>query len=545
MTQISDAELPPAAYLRRRDGRSRRTEGTTRRVFRLALCGLLLGSCGCYEERESSVGVVAEDSSSKVYSKGGQRIAGYTDITGRHHEYWGHVKLRTDGSLEFSPASPPRRMKKSARAVKFSLSRDSVQMLKVLNVNTTRTTLGVIGSALLFGALLAKESCPFIYAWDGEQWVLEGDPYGGAITRSLERADWCELEHLVAVEGEYRLLLTNEVDETQHTNSLELLVVDHPPGTTLVMDRQGGTHAFRSSGSLLSARDEQGRDLTHWLNRTDDVVWTADLTKAARQEAVTDTRNHLTLRFLRPAGAERVFLISHISTGFWGSHMIRRMLELRGDRVGEFYAWVDSSESNRQQLMAWNAREELFELFPEVRSGDRWQRQDMIPGAGPMVSETRALALDLSGVVGDTVEIRLHPPVGFWYLNSFQLGWDEAGATVTRVAPRAARGAAGAEVVRALARADDRYLDFPSKGDRAELAYDAPPARAGMTRTVFAEARGWYELHLSADQPADLAALEKLTWEPGYIVRRALREYAEFERTGVLSKAGADRERRN
>ena len=39
----------------------------------------------------------------------------------------------------------------------------------------------------------------------------------------------------------------------------------------------------------------------------------------------------------------------------------------------------------------------------------------------------------------------------------------------------------------------------------------------------------------------DLAALEKLTWEPGYIVRRALREYAEFERTGVLSKAGAER----
>jgi hypothetical protein len=160
-----------------------------------------------------------------------------------------------------------------------------------------------------------------------------------------------------------------------------------------------------------------------------------------------------------------------------------------------------------------------------------------------MVSETRAVALDLSGVVGDTVEVRVHPPLGFWYLNSFRLGWGEGEAKVTRVAPRAARGGAGGRAAAALARADDQYLDFPTKADRAELVYEAPPARAGMRRTVFAEARGWYELHLAADQPADLAALEKLTWEPGYIVRRALQEYAEFERTGVLSKAGADRGR--
>ncbi len=77
------------------------------------------------------------------------------------------------------------------------------------NFDGGRTALAVVGiSAGVFLGIVAiaaatKESCPFIYSWDGERWVFDAEPYGGATTRGLERDDFSELENLVAVNGEY------------------------------------------------------------------------------------------------------------------------------------------------------------------------------------------------------------------------------------------------------------------------------------------------------------------------------------------------------
>ncbi len=87
----------------------------------------------------------------------------------------------------------------------------------------------VVAAVLVAVAIVAatKDSCPFIYSWNGEEFVFDGEPYGGAITRGLERDDYSELEHLQAAGEIYRLRITNEVRETQFTNLMELWVVDH------------------------------------------------------------------------------------------------------------------------------------------------------------------------------------------------------------------------------------------------------------------------------------------------------------------------------
>jgi hypothetical protein len=72
-------------------------------------------------------------------------------------------------------------------------------------------------------------SCPFVYSHDGSIYVLDGEPYGGSICEGLARTDLCELEHLLAVNGKYRLIVSNELDETQYIDELALLVIDHPP----------------------------------------------------------------------------------------------------------------------------------------------------------------------------------------------------------------------------------------------------------------------------------------------------------------------------
>jgi hypothetical protein len=415
-----------------------------------------------------------------------------------------------------------------------------VKTLFLIQANVPGTILAVIGVTVLAAAIVVgvavatKESCPFIYSWDGRRYVFDGEPYGGATMRALERTDWSELEQLRASHGQYRLMLTNEVDETQHTNRIALWVVDHPTGTTVVMDREGHAHAFRALLPLTAARDETGQDLLPWLRSNDHAAWYPNLRAYAREDSLGDTRNHITLEFARPPGATRVFLVSNAATGQWGSHMIRTMLGMRGNRVHEFYAAINDSPLYRQQLLEWNRREELFELFFEVRRGDEWVHQDFIPGGGPFISESRAIPVDLAGVTGDRVQIRLHPPIGFWSLNSFHLAWEEAEASVTELTPESGSGVGGASVVNALRAVDSLYLDFPDRGDRTTLAFKAPPTRPGMERTVFAETRGWYEVHLHDLGEPDLAAIQRLTVEPGFVVRRALREFAEYERTGVM-----------
>ena len=506
-------------------------------------CALVTLVLGCSTTSQRTVSEAARDPGTAIHGKKGQRITGYVTTDGTHHELEGYVRVVSPDTLEFSV--PPLRATYDRSMVKvppFRVPLDSVQTVFVRHTRTAETillTVGVLAGvalAVVAVALATKESCPFLYSWDGDQYVFDGEPYGGATMRSLERTDWSELEHLVPAGGEYRMLIANEVDETQHTNRISLLAVDHEPGTTVVMDYEGRPHAFRRLVPLAAAGDATGADLLPWLQERDLVAWYPDLKSLASSDSLADTRSHITLEFPRPAGVSRAWLLADVATGQWGSHRIRSMLGMRGSRVDEFYAAINSDPRAREALHAWNEREELFVLHPELEREGRWERVGTLLGGGPFLSEWRAIPIDLSGVQGDTLRLRLHPPIGFWSLNSFHLAWEESEARVRELEPVRARGDGGVDVLGTLLEQDDRYLDFPRTGDRAEVIFPAPEPAPGLDRTVFARTAGWYEIHLySRGAPPDSAGLERLTREPGYAVRSALREYAEFRRSGVLA----------
>jgi hypothetical protein len=183
-------------------------------------------------------------------------------------------------------------------------------------------------------------------------------------------------------------------------------------------------------------------------------------------------------------------------------------------------------------------REELYHLFVHVQAGAEWQRQEYLPGGGPVVGECRAVPIDLRGVDGDTVRLRLQPPIGFWSLNSFELGWEEQPVQLARIFCDTARDERGRDVRAALESDDDLYVDFPTTRHQVRLEFKAPPPSPGRERRLFAACRGWYEVHLPDSGRRDDVALERLRSEPGAIVRMGLDEFAELERTGMLGGAG-------
>jgi hypothetical protein len=507
-------------------------------------CLLLVSACSVSHRETVQSQLGRPDTALRKES--GQTVSGFTDAMGRYHKFDGRIRLIPGDSLEFiGPALKPSPWTVPTRPdTRLVIPRDSVSTIYMTKTDPLRTTFAVIGgaaAALAIAVAIAvatKESCPFLYSNDGHGFVFDGEPYGGAIMRSLARTDWSELEHIRSVHGQYRLLLTNEVDETQYTNSLRLLVVDHSPLSTVIMDKEGRPHAFRRLLPLESARDEAGRDLLVWLRETDLAAWQPNLGAFSKQDSLGDVRNHIVLEFERPRDLKKAYLVTNVATHQWGSHTIRSILSMHGNQVGDYYAAINGSEGKRRELLQWNDREELYHLFVEVLTGHEWVRQDFIPGGGPFISESRAIPLDLSGVSESAVQIRINPPIGFWSLNSFHLAWEEDSTRVTTLNAISASGPRGQQTIDALRSDDNDYLVFPDKETDAELAYQSPPTTPGMTRTIFAETRGWYEVHLHGLGNPDPNGLRRMASEPGFLVRRAMLEYAEYQRTGVLLGTG-------
>jgi hypothetical protein len=137
--------------------------------------------------------------------------------------------------------------------------------------------------------------------------------------------------------------------------------------------------------------------------------------------------------------------------------------------------------------------------------------------------------------VGDIVRMRLHPPISYWQFDAFHLAWDEDEAIVAQVEIDTAIDQSGRDVRELLAARDGQTLDFPTTLESAELLFSAPPGVPELQRTVFATTTGWYQLHLRPDHSPDIEGLKRLTYEPGYAVRRAMSEFRDFRATGKLA----------
>jgi hypothetical protein len=448
-----------------------------------------------------------------------ERIVGLTTLTGRVYEFKDTFPVRIQDDTIFGVVGDSTR--------KFAVH--DVQRVWVRRSSPGRTvalTVGILVGAFVGTVAIAvatKNSCPFIYAWDGHQYVFDAEPYGGAVSRGLERDDYAELTHLTADHGTYRLLLTNEVNETQYTNQIQLLAVDHAPGIVIKPDEFGHLYAFGSVTPLGSARDQAGRDLTPWLASTDQRVWEP----APVPNPDGSIRQDIRLTFPRPAGATQAYLITNAGTAMWGGMMIRDMLALRGDSLVAWYRAMDHDSAARAAIHAWNLRDELFALKIQVEEPTGWEVRGVIPGGGPFLTADRVVALDVSHVLGDSLHLRIRPPSGFWALNSFAVAYSSiAGVTVDTLALASAVTESGRDVRAALTSADTQYYAMPTNNDRAYLTFAAPPQRPGTVRTVFVHARGYYSIHIDPKGPPDVATLIRFTQVPDAAARLSADKFA-------------------
>ena len=406
-----------------------------------------------------------------------------------------------------------------------------VKMMKTDVPGTILVTMGaIVGILAVISAiaLATKQSCPFVYSYDSQKYVFDAEPLGGAVTRGLQRTDLSKLDFLKVDNGKYKLLVRNEVPETQYLDEMKLVVVDHPKGTEIITNLAGELHTISNPHKPIIAIDEKGNDLTRFVEENDYTFWQTKL-PVLNYDSLNNLRHQLTFVFPKPQNQKKATLVINAGTALWGSQMIREMLSLYGDKIDNWYEKVNNlsgEEIEKEQMMQFVVREELYYLKMMVKENDTWNSQGLIFGGGPFIAETKTYDLDLSNVKGDSLFIQFNPPFGFWTIDYIAVEYDEIIVpNYTEIASSQAIDMNHKDILPIISESNDEYQTMPEVGDYFLLEYDALPIVAGMERTYFLKTTGYYELHLPKNKPMEKELLQKLVSEPGEVVKYAMELY--------------------
>ena len=140
---------------------------------------------------------------------------------------------------------------------------------------------------------MLKGSCPFLYTWDGDEYVFVKDIMwrsalgmplgimGGNTAYAFPDAsdDYIKIqgELLKPVNGEYSLQLTSELWETIYSDKIELVAVDHPDSVDIFVPEQFAPPPFpgkkiyivRKKSPPVSASDSRGNDVLSFISQKD------------------------------------------------------------------------------------------------------------------------------------------------------------------------------------------------------------------------------------------------------------------------------------
>lgn len=379
------------------------------------------------------------------------------------------------------------------------------------------------------------ECCPFVYSFDGEKYMFDAEPYGGAICQGLERTDWCPLENLAEIDGQYKIMIANELEEIQHTNMMALLVVDHPEDTAVAPDASGKIHSIARPVAPIKAFDAKGNDILPFVVQNDRVFWTSRM-EGRDPEKKEDLRDELIFEFPKPRDAKKAKLLVNAGTTHWGSHAIKRYLDLYGNSVHDWYDSVKTQGPEYYRFVNMHVRDELYALNIRVETEKGWIPKGFMRGGGPLISENRVYPLNISDVAGDVLRIKFTPPVNFWMINHLAVDYsDDAAIQVTEVKPLRAFDNRGRDILDAIISDDSAYHVMPAMGDQAQLIFEAPPRAEGKQRSLLFKIKGYYDIHLDGEGEPQLATIDRLQTEPGFVVQYAFKEYLKW-RDEVMSR---------
>lgn len=375
-----------------------------------------------------------------------------------------------------------------------------IERLDVYNHSTSHTT----GYSLLFGVAMVPaailvvvllfflimavtgNSCPFIYTYNGEDFVFAGEIYSGAVYPPLERNDYLLLSELAEDEGVFRLKIANQLEEEQHTNLLELMLFDHAAGTDILVDKYGSPHAVSELVSPLSATNLSGVDILPLVESEDDLIYVGQ--DPSRDPPLLDG---VILTFEKTQNTRKVDLVIDAKNSYWLDFVYQNFREMLG---ASYAMWMKKQQDgNAEKMTDWSLSQHIPLSVYVLRDGE-WLFQDYFHTVGPMAFKKDILQLNLEGLADGPVSIKLEAGAYFWEIG--YVGIDPSPETPLEpvtVQLSEAIDENGESVIKALLGDDALYYIQPEIGNEASLTFPAPEM-SGEKRTVILHSKGFYQI---------------------------------------------------
>ncbi|MFC1981157.1 hypothetical protein ACFLVN_02810 [Chloroflexota bacterium] len=136
--------------------------------------------------------------------------------------------------------------------------------LVVASPNTTIVTLEAYESQE------EEASCPWVFTWNGSEYVRDNDVYSTARGAAKEFTDYYTLnEPLLPKDGNYSLELREVTAETSYTDLVQLMAVDHPSNVKIASDENGVVWTYSNPSPPVSAIDNEGSDVLSQVTTED------------------------------------------------------------------------------------------------------------------------------------------------------------------------------------------------------------------------------------------------------------------------------------
>jgi len=356
-------------------------------------------------------------------------------------------------------------------------------------------------------------SCPYIYSFDGSQFVFAAEPFGGAIFKAAERTDVIRLPKLKATDGYYRLLISNELDETQYVNSLKLWVVEHSSSITVLPTFEGKLIQFENLQPPVQAKSITGENVLPLLQEKDDLFWISNpFGRTSRNKS--ELRDGIVVSFRRPPESPQVKLAVNVQNTMWASFLQGYLLRLHGTNLPQWYAALNHSTQLRQQFTKAMIREGMLTI--EIYDGENWKYAGFIWEVGPNISKDQAIVLDLKNIHTDPILLRFTSTPGLWMINSIQADFSPVtDIEPTVLHPVRAKTKSNADILLSIKKPDDAYYRMDEIGEQAEILFKAiSPVDPRKKQSFFVEARGYYTIHVPTDQAPQTALVRQMMQTP-------------------------------
>jgi hypothetical protein len=397
----------------------------------------------------------------------------------------------------------------------YTLQLDKIFKIEVIEHDKKRTTnsyvIGAVGYTLGAVAVVAiiiaatKSSCPFVSAYNDNEFSLQGEIYGGAIYPQLARHDYMPLKMSPVADGSFQLKISNELKERQYTDIADLWVITHDANTKVLADDKGNLYSITNPQTPVTARFEDKIDVTADLSKANDnsLLYFDDTT-------TTTATNQVILRFNKKEGQQNGKLVLSLKNSYWLDYLYGELAK----GFGTYYATYMEQQKKKPaaELLKW-VTDQQIPLTVSIKTTTGWQSVADITTIGPLATREIVVPLDCSAIPGNQVEIKLSSGFMFWEIDYAAMDFSSDDQfKVQKLSPLKATDEQNKNVLPLLQKDDGIYLEQPQIGNVVTLVYKASrPVNEPQVQSFIMHSKGYYDHIRDFTGKPDIAFLKKFT----------------------------------